>query len=390
MKVRGGVPCQPAEGQRLRLGFASNEPRSRYLVSELRELAEEVVEIDFDHIDAATKYSAALLSWRRPRSDWWEAYQMHPLVQRRRRVILQRALAAVDAELDALVMWGSWFHPFRTRPASGLTYFNYIDQSYSLTPSFGEPRASPRGRTQAHRLQAETYRDSQGILCMSQWARAQTLAAHTVPAEKVHVVGWGPCGVDLSSEEIPADSREPLILHVSNSFYRKGVDYLLETARLVAEAEPSARFLVIGDDCEKMPVRDTANVTFVGPVVDRETLAAYLRRASLFFLPHRFDRSPHVLVEAMSAGLPIVTSSQGGSVELVAGSRAGYCVAIGDVPGYARAIMALLRDPAARSGMGAHGRAAVRRTYNWRAVAATILRVAAQAIKRAGQRATPR
>ena len=368
----------------LRLAFATNEPRSRFLLAELARMAEVVTEIDFDQIDPLTKYSAALLSYRRPRSEWWEAYQMHPLLQSRRRTVLARALHKPTAAVDALVMWGSWFHPFRDRPPATVPYFNYIDQSHSLTPSFGEPAASPRGRARAHQLQAETYRDSSGILCMSQWARAQTLAAHAVPSDKVHVVGWGPCGVDLSAEEIPADAREPLILHVSNSFHRKGVDFLLATARLVAVAEPTARFVVVGQDAENMAVRNTEAVTFVGPVTDRAVLTEYFRRASVFFMPHRFDRSPHALVEAMSAGLPVVTSAQGGSIELVDGSCAGRCVPIGDVAGYAEAIVALLRDPDARRRAGANGRAAVRRTYNWPAVGKQMLQIVMSATHHGG------
>jgi glycosyltransferase involved in cell wall biosynthesis len=371
----------------LSLAFATNEPRSRFLLAELERLADVVTEIDFDQIDPLTKYAAALLSYRRPRSEWWDAYQMHPLLQSRRRKVLARALHGPTAAVDALLMWGSWFHPFRDRVPNAVPFFNYIDQSHSLTANFGEPAASPHGRARAHRLQAETYRDSSGILCMSQWARAQTLAAHAVLSDKVHVVGWGPCGVDLSNEHIPESAREPLILHVSNSFHRKGVDFLLATARLVAAMDPTARFVVVGKDAENMVVQDTATVTFVGPVTDRAVLADYFRRARVFFMPHRFDRSPHALVEAMSAGLPVVTSAQGGSIELVEGSGAGRCVPIGDVAGYAEAIVALLRDPDARGRAGANGRTAVRRTYNWPAVARHILEVVTHATHHEGVRA---
>ena len=363
------------------LAFATNEPRSRFLLAELRRLTGGVAEIEFDHIDPATKYAAALLSYRRPRTDWWEAYQMHPLVQRRRRTVLARALHTRAPAADALIMWGSWFHPFRTRPSpeTALPYFNYIDQSHALTSSFGEPGGSPRGRVRAHQLQAETYRDSSGVLCMSEWARQQTLAAHAVPEDKLHVVGWGPCGVDLSAEEIPFENREPLILHVSNSFRRKGIDFVLETARVVTAAEPAARFVVVGRDSEGMAPGNTESVTFVGSVTDRAALTEYFRRASVFFVPHRFDRSPHATVEAMSAELPVVTSAQGGSIELVEGSQSGCCLPIGDVPGYARAILTFLRDGEARRRAGANGRAAVRQTYNWRSVAERILQVVTRA-----------
>lgn len=354
---------------------------------ELSQLAQAVIEVGFDEIDRMTKYAAAALSYDRSRFDWWTGYQMHPLVQRRRRVVLQRALRSHASKVDALLMWGSWFHPFGNSSTFQLPYFNYIDQSCSLNPEPDEPSAPERLRRRSHALQAETYRDSSGVLCWSEWARAQTLRSHAISEEKIHVVGWGPCGVDLSAENMPLTKREPLVLHVSNNFYRKGVDFLLETARIVGETEPNARFVVVGKDCAAMRLEDTWNVTFVGPLGDADALAEYFRRASVFFLPHRFDRSPHVLVEAMSAGLPVVTSFQGGSVELVRGNGAGECVPVGDVGAYARAIVSLLRDPDARHQIGERGRTAVRRTYNWRSVAARIVDVVTGTMQRVGAQA---
>ena len=353
------------------LGLTTNEPRSAPLFYQLRQITRVACEINFDQVDTLTKFSAALLSYKRPRSEWWGNFQMHPLVQRRRRRVLQAALRAHLPRLDALLMWGSWFHPFRSGVSSQLPFFNYIDQSRSLTPVMGEPATSHRGRRKSHQLQAETYADSSGILCWSEWARAQALESHRIPPDKVHVVGWGPYAVDLSAEHIPLERREPLILHVSNDFHRKGVDFLLATAERVAAAEPSARFIVIGKD-SRTAVRSTDNVKFLGPIRDPNALAELFRRASLFFLPHRFDRSPHVLVEAMSAGLPLVTSSQGGATELAA-RQVGYALPIGDITGYTRAILALLHNPQLRSEIGRRSRALVQEKYNWPCVARKIV-----------------
>jgi glycosyltransferase involved in cell wall biosynthesis len=356
----------------LRLGFTTNEPRSAPLRSELHQLVAVPVDVDFDQIDRFTKLAAAVLSYKRPRSEWWGNYQMHPLVQRRRRRVLQAALRPYLAELDALLMWGSWFHPFKTSGVR-LPFFTYIDQSRSRTPVLDEPPTSERGRRRSHRLQAETYADCSGVLCWSQWARAQTLEAHDVDPENVHVVGWGPCSLDLSSEQIAPERREPIILHVSNDFHRKGVDFLLATAQRVAHAEPSARFLVVGED-PRMDVRDTDNVQFIGPLHDPGALADLFRRSSVFFLPHRFDRSPHVLVEAMSAALPLVTSSQGGPAELVAGGT-GFARPIGDIGGYTEAIVSLLRNPELRAEMGSRSRALMLQKYNWPCVAKKIVHI---------------
>ena len=362
----------------MKLVLSGNEPRQEYLFAQLRETTEVVAEVPFDDIDPVTKYVAAALSYASPREEWWGNYHMHPLIQRRRRKVLSRGMRVLPTRPDALLMWGSWFNPY-ARPNPGNTrFFNYIDQSRSLKPLPEERPAQFSRRRRSYELQVETYRDSSGILCMSEWARNQTLEAHpAVDTKKVLAVGWGPCGVDLSGEDIPEEKREPVVLHVSNDFYRKGVDFILETAPKVRRAIPDARFLVIGKDSSGMQLTAVEGVEVTGPIRDKKVLSDWFRRASVFFLPHRFDRSPHVLAEAMSAGLPIVTSSQGGPIEVTQGTGVGFLHPIGDTDGYAESLIHILRDRQQRAVMGAKARALMLSRYNWKSVANRIVSVMA-------------
>src|SRR5436853_5511194 len=129
----------------LRLAFAANDPRASFLGAELDKLVHVAARIDFDDIDLFTKCVAALLSFAVPRSEWWGNYQMHPLVQRRRRAVLQGELEPLESRIDALLLWGSWFHPFRNGRARHVPYFSYVDQSRSLTPIIVEPARSVAG-----------------------------------------------------------------------------------------------------------------------------------------------------------------------------------------------------------------------------------------------------
>jgi glycosyltransferase involved in cell wall biosynthesis len=358
-----------------RLILTGNEPRQRYLFEALQKRADVRAVVPFDEIDLFTKYSAAALSFSWPRSEWWGNYQMHPLLQRRRRSVLNREIKAKAVEADALLMWGSWFAPFTSGQPGAMPFVNYIDQSRSLAPLAGERAAAITRRKRSHALQADTYRQSLAILCMSEWARQQTLEAHDLPPDKVITAGWGPCAVDLSGESALPREREPIVLHVSNDFYRKGVDYLQDTAENVRRAVPKAKFVVIGRDVSGLSLRQMSNVEVLGPIYDRAVLANWFRRASVFLLPHRFDRSPHVLVEAMSAGLPIVVSEQGGAAELVNGTGVGIACPVGDIRAYSDAIIDLLSQPDLRQTMGERGLQLMRERYNWTVVSDTILRV---------------
>lgn len=360
----------------MKLVLSGNEPRQEYLFAELRRTTAVVGEVPFDNIDPVTKYVAAALSYASPREEWWGNYHMHPLVQRRRRRVLGRGLQGLGNRPDALLMWGSWFNPYDRPRAGNVRFYNYIDQSRSLKPLPEERPAKYSRRRRSYELQVETYRDSSGILCMSEWCRDQTLDAHpAVDTKKVIAVGWGPCGVDLSGEDIPEAGREPIVLHVSNDFYRKGVDFILETAPKVRRAVPDARFLVIGKDCSGLVLSAVDGVEVTGPIRDKKVLSDYFRRASVFFLPHRFDRSPHVLAEAMSAGLPIVTSEQGGPIEVTRGTGVGFLHPIGDTDGYADSLIHILRDRQQRAAMGAKARDLMLSRYNWKSVASRIVSV---------------
>ena len=130
---------------------------------------------------------------------------------------------------------------------------------------------------------------------------------------------------------------------------------------------------MVGSDSGGKPQPSSpAYVEFVGRVYDKATLAGYFREASLFFLPHRFDRSPHVLVEAMSAGLPLVASAQGGAIELIRNRGNGFLVDSGDIDGYSEAILELLRKPDVREAMGTRGQLLMRQAYTWPKIASKI------------------
>jgi len=352
----------------VRLILTGNEPRQRYLFDALYRATQVNATVSFEEIDVLSKVVGRALSFSWPRLEWSENYHMHPVIQRRRRKVLLRNMREYVEYSDAMLMWGSWFQPF-LGGAVNLPVFHYVDQSHSLSNLPGERRGRFGRRRRAHALQSECYRAAAGIFCMSEWARRQTLESHDVSPDKVISVGWGPCAIDLSDDLNTTPATEPIILHVSNAFHRKGIDYLAQTADRVCAAIPNARFVVVGRDRTGYKVPAGRGIEYLGPIYDREKLAELFRSAALFFLPHRFDRSPHVLVEAMSAGLALVTSAQGGAVELIEGRSTGYLCTPGSIREYADSIIALLRDPELRRRMGARGRELVRQTYNWPTIA---------------------
>ena len=124
---------------------------------------------------------------------------------------------------------------------------------------------------------------------------------------------------------IPASAR--VIAFVGNGFARKGLGFLIEAWPLV----PGGAFLlVVGADrqSDKFMRRARAlnvsgRVVFAGPTPDVERM---FHAADAFAMPSLFEPFGNVVMEAMAAGLPAMTSAFSGVAELIPPSMRGFRV----------------------------------------------------------------
>jgi glycosyltransferase involved in cell wall biosynthesis len=86
----------------------------------------------------------------------------------------------------------------------------------------------------------------------------------------------------------------------------------------------------------------------------------------------RFESFGMALVEAMSCGLPVVSTSVGGPSEIVAEGETGYLVPPGRADRIAERVASLLDDPAARATMGARGRRRVEERFSLKRYASEV------------------
>jgi len=192
-----------------------------------------------------------------------------------------------------------------------------------------------------------------------------------VPESKLRVMGLGvqqkprPAAheVDALRRELLGDEGRALIVTVARLAHQKGIDILVEAARRALTADPSLRFIVVGDGPQREEAHRWAQeagvqdqVRFVG---HSDNAPLYLAAADLFFLPSRWESLPITIVEAFQQATPVVATDTAGVVELVDAS-VGRVVPIGDVNAMAHAIIDLTGDPAqlARMAEAALARAA--------------------------------
>jgi phosphatidylinositol alpha-mannosyltransferase len=112
----------------------------------------------------------------------------------------------------------------------------------------------------------------------------------------------------------------------------------------------------------------------LGPLDDGDK-QALLRSVDAYVAPHTGGESfGVVLVEAMSAGAPVVASDLGAFRRVLDDGDLGVLFTSGDSEALADALVGLLADPAARGRLAANASAAVRR-YDWGRVAEQVLTV---------------
>jgi len=169
-------------------------------------------------------------------------------------------------------------------------------------------------------------------------------------------------------------TESPTILCVSNLEERKGQEYLLRAVALLREQEFS--LMLVGSEREReadyaAKLRDltqtlglTDSVCFAGRLEGKDLAAAY-RQADIFVFPSLVEGYGLVLLEAMSFGLPVVTTKVGGIPEIASDGVEGILVPPRDEKALANAIAELLACPAKRREMGERGMARARQQPSW-------------------------
>jgi glycosyltransferase involved in cell wall biosynthesis len=165
---------------------------------------------------------------------------------------------------------------------------------------------------------------------------------------------------------------------------QKGHLYLLQAAALIHQAYPQVRFRIIGDGPLRESLEARASALGVNGVVEflgaRNDVPAQLRQFDLFVLPSLWEGLPYVLLEAMTAGLPIVTTGVDGVGEMITDGREGIVVPSRNAHALAAAVIDLMENGARRADLGVKGAQAVKERFSLEAMIEQTLDVYSRAM----------
>jgi glycosyltransferase involved in cell wall biosynthesis len=210
-------------------------------------------------------------------------------------------------------------------------------------------------------LRIESLLTGLGHVVAPSQAMADFVLAHGFPARLVHVI---PYGVETAPANGPRAARETLVAGVAaNLEYWKGIDVLLEAARLV---RAPLRLELYGtgslrEELERQAEQAGIDARFHGFVRDMQEPLAGL---DVLVQPSRADNLPLAVLEAMAAGLPVVGTDVGGISELIVDGETGLIVEPENPAALAAALESLARDPERRLQLGQRGRERVAESFS--------------------------
>lgn len=140
--------------------------------------------------------------------------------------------------------------------------------------------------------------------------------------------------------------------------HQKRQDLIVEAFAKIANDFPDIKLGFYGNGADEEKIRNTVKeknladrVVFYGLV---SNIPDAIREAKLFVLTSDFEGMPNALIEAMSVGLPCISTdcSPGGAAELIRSGKNGIIVPTGDAEAIAEAIRKMLTNPIEAEKMG--------------------------------------
>jgi glycosyltransferase involved in cell wall biosynthesis len=214
------------------------------------------------------------------------------------------------------------------------------------------------------------------IVSVSEFCAEQIRAYMSVSSDRIRVIynSFQP----VQRDGVPrADS--PVILTVARIDGTKNPNCWLDVARQVATHMPEVRFVWVGDGPSRPIIEEQIEKSGLDGTIslpgNSHDPASYYSNAAIYFQPSSMENLSIAVLEAMSHGLPCVTSNVGGLPEIVVNGVTGFTCPPNDVDAHAASIKQLLADITLRKKMGDAGKERAEKLFSRASQEAKILQV---------------
>jgi len=237
---------------------------------------------------------------------------------------------------------------------------------------------------------------SNRIIAVSDFTRRELLQYYKVKEAKIRVIHNGvdvekfkPATDKLKAKaELGFNPEDKAILSVGRLYARKGLFTLIESMALVTRKFRNAKFIIAGKGLSnemkklvsyatKLGVED--NIVFTGYFPDKKLPRLY-QAADIFAFSTFYENLPFAVLEALSTGLPVVTTNVGGIPEMIDSGKNGFLVEPANSRALADRILFYLEHPAVASEMGFLARETIENHFDWRLIVKKVVKVYDEAL----------
>jgi UDP-glucose:(heptosyl)LPS alpha-1,3-glucosyltransferase len=156
------------------------------------------------------------------------------------------------------------------------------------------------------------------VIANSQLVKRDIVQHFRFPEERIDVVYNGlpsqpvdPGTREAVRQELGIEPGEYVAIFVGSGWERKGLRFAVEAVRVLGEDAP---LLLIAGRGDEKSLPSTSRVRFLGPRTDVPRLLA---AADVFVLPTVYDPFSNASLEALAAGLPVITTRANGFSEII-------------------------------------------------------------------------
>lgn len=219
-----------------------------------------------------------------------------------------------------------------------------------------------------HKLQMVVCRQADGIIVPSVYL-ANIVKGWGIDESKIKTIYNG---VDFKPAELSREEARNkinihgnILLSVGRLVPWKGFRMLIKIMPRLLEINQFFRLVIVGDGPEKkileIMVKNLGleKKVFITGKKSKEELAVYLAAADIFVLNTGYEGFSHQLLEAMSAGVPIITTAAGGNKEIIRQGENGFMIKYNDEFNLIEAVKTLWKMPELREQFIEEGRKTV-------------------------------
>ncbi len=278
-------------------------------------------------------------------------------------------LKSLAEELKPIAVLSNMYHQNMTLGISRLLYPKPY-RNVKLIGIFHNALARKR-RGQAWKLPYRLYSKMvlerfDTLVAVSGLVKKDIKEAMFIKDEKVRVI-YNPINtariLEMSKEDLEPEIQKifdenRVIINTSRFTDQKRIDLLIRIFSLVKEEEDRVKLMLVGSGSEENSLRELVkklklerDVVFL-PYTSNPF--KYIARSYLFALTSEHEGFGRVLAEAGVLGVPSVSfyNDYTASPEAVVHDKTGYLIPFGDLEGFARAVIDLLRNPEKRDRFG--------------------------------------